>query len=35
MKKLGNAELISLNPGYVPRPITEFDSFRTFGKVAG
>jgi SOS-response transcriptional repressor LexA len=35
VKKLGNAELISLNPSYAPRQITEFDSFRTFGKVVG
>jgi SOS-response transcriptional repressor LexA len=35
IKKLGEAELISLNDDYEPIQIGEFDSFRVFGKVVG
>ena len=35
IKKLGHAELISLNPKYDPIEIGEFDSFHVFGKVVG
>ena len=35
IKKLGNGELISLNPQYEPIKIKEHDSFHVFGKVIG
>lgn len=35
IKKLGNGELISLNPEYKPIPINEFLSIKCFGKVLG
>ena len=35
IKKLGNGELLSLNPVHDPIPIREFDSLRVFGKVVG
>ena len=35
VKKLGNGELLSLNPRYKPIKIREFDSFHIFGKVVG
>ena len=35
IKKLGQRELISLNPNYDPIPVKEFDSFHVFGKVVG
>ncbi len=35
IKKLGEAELISLNKKYEPIQIGEYDSFRVFGKVVG
>ena len=33
IKKLGQSELVSLNPKYDPIPVKEFDSFHVFGKV--
>lgn len=35
IKKLGKANLISLNPEYEPIPIGEYDDFIVFGKVVG
>ena len=35
IKKLGERELISLNPEYPPIPINENDSLHVFGKVVG
>ena len=35
IKKLGNSELISINPQYVPIRLNEFDSVHVFGKVVG
>ena len=35
VKKLGRGELISLNPGYSPISICDFDSVHVFGKVVG
>ncbi len=35
IKRLGQAELISLNSEYDPIEINEYDSFRVFGKVIG
>jgi Predicted transcriptional regulator len=35
LKKLGRGCLISLNPEYVPIPISDHDDFKVFGKVVG
>ena len=35
IKRLGQAELVSLNTKYDPIEINEYDSFRVFGKVIG
>jgi SOS-response transcriptional repressor LexA len=35
IKKLGRAELISLNTQYEPIPVREYDSFHVFGIVVG
>ncbi|MDR2711585.1 MAG: LexA family transcriptional regulator [Clostridiales bacterium] len=35
IKKLGNGELISLNPRYQPLKIHDYNSFHLFGKVVG
>lgn len=35
VKKFGRGELVSLNPGYSPIEIHEYDSFHIFGKVVG
>ena len=35
IKKLGNGELLSLNPGYDPIKVDEHSSFFVFGKVIG
>ena len=35
VKKLGDCELISINPQYEPIKIKEFDSVHVFGKVVG